>query len=224
MLLALQILLLMVCMMTMALKVMSRNYQPALLPFIASTSILALLAYPRYGLSAAVVACCAGIVVAFLLIGPANYWVRSRVVGWSMPFWSRFITFKPPKNEDKCGCLPQHDNDNLSGARQLIFSLRPRPLQKITTIIALTPQRIARAVIAATAEGRPLPQSQGCWVCVHIVKRRTGCANPPSGQSEALAVLSSNLMGFSRFICVLSAQFTRLMSNPFMPKQLSCTQ
>lgn len=100
MLLTLQILLLLVCMMTMALKAMSRNYRPALLAFIASTAILVLLAYPRYGLSATVVAGCAGIVFGFLLIGMANNWVRSRVVDWSMPFWSRFIRFQPPKSEN----------------------------------------------------------------------------------------------------------------------------
>lgn len=94
----LQILLLLVCMMTMALTAMSRNYGPAFLAFIASTSILVLLAYPRYGLSAKVVVCSAGVVVAFLLIGLANYWLRNRVVGWSMPFWSKFITFRPPRN------------------------------------------------------------------------------------------------------------------------------
>lgn len=100
MLLTVQILLLVVCMMTMALKVMSRNYGPAFLAFIASTSILVLTAYPRYGLSAKVVACSACGVVAFLLIGLANYWLRSRVVGWSMPFWSKFISFQLPRNRD----------------------------------------------------------------------------------------------------------------------------
>lgn len=98
--LALQILLLLACMMTMALTAMSRNYGPAFLAFVASTAILVLLAYPRYGLSATVVACSAGIVVAFLLIGLANYWVRSRVVGWSMPFWSRLITSQTPEDKD----------------------------------------------------------------------------------------------------------------------------
>lgn len=96
----LQILLLVGCLMTMYLTLVSRKYVPAALAFIASTSILVLLAYPRYGLSLQVIACSAGITAAFLIIGLSNYWIRRRSVGWSMPFWSKIVRFQPPDNRD----------------------------------------------------------------------------------------------------------------------------
>ncbi|MUL64077.1 hypothetical protein BOO86_06330 [Mycobacterium sp. CBMA 234] len=104
--------------MTMYLTLVSRRYVPASVAFIASTSILVLLAYPRYGLSLKVIACSAGITAAFLLIGLVNYWIRRRVVGWSMPFWSKVIKLSPRRRMidesyiayQKARCAVTHDN------------------------------------------------------------------------------------------------------------------
>lgn len=93
-------LLMMACMATMALTLMSKRYVPAGLSGIASAGSLVLLVSPRYGISLKVVVCAAGVVVAVVLIGAANYWVKSRVVGWSMPFWSKIIRFEAPEKKN----------------------------------------------------------------------------------------------------------------------------
>lgn len=95
--------LLIACMVTMVVTLTSKRYVSAALFFIASSASLVLLVSPRYGLSFEVVACATGAIAALVVIGLSNSWIRGRVVGWSMPFWSKAVRFQPPRSEDRTG-------------------------------------------------------------------------------------------------------------------------
>jgi uncharacterized membrane protein YccC len=80
-----------VCMIALWFSLLRKRYMLSLVFFTLSTSFMILPLSHKYGFSLKVILGSTGAVLAVVLIGALNYWIQSRVVGWSMPFWNRIF-------------------------------------------------------------------------------------------------------------------------------------
>lgn len=87
----------------------------------------------------------------------------------------------------------------------------PAELRRITNVTKLESARYARHRTKATVAATHLRSERlNYCVSVHTVNLRTGCGNPPVGQSALVVVLRMTLSGFSRFGMVVSSHLARI--------------
>lgn len=89
-------LLLLVCMLAMVGTLMWRRYALFGVFFVSSVASMVLLLSPRYGFTLNVILGSTSSILAVVLIGVANYWLRRHSVDWVKTNWKKIFKPAPP--------------------------------------------------------------------------------------------------------------------------------
>lgn len=93
-------LMLLACMLAMVGALMWRRYALFVLFFVLSTASMTLLLSQRYGFTLKVVMGATGSILAVVLIGVANYWLRRHSVDWVKANWNKRFKPTPPSMKE----------------------------------------------------------------------------------------------------------------------------